>query len=144
MSQVLFFIVFACANGGRLPLLKELEDSWSGSGDLMSADLANFLLHHHYWSGAELWINKWPAHLTNEWPMNSDLSFQWSSHSKLSLSLGWIPRNLKTFIFKRKSPFLLKITKMITRVISRIFTNSLHKLFSRFLENDHNFRKLLF
>ena len=54
MIQVLFFIVIACANGGRLPLLKELEDSWSGSGDLMSADLANFLLHHHYWSGAEL------------------------------------------------------------------------------------------
>ena len=89
MSQVLFFIVFASANGGRLPLLKELEDSWSGSGDLMSADLANFLLHHHYWSGAELWINKWPAHLTNEWPMNSDLSFQWSGHSKLPLSQGY-------------------------------------------------------
>ena len=51
MSQVLFFAVFACASGGRLPLLKELEESWSGSGDLMSADLANFLLHHHYWSG---------------------------------------------------------------------------------------------
>ena len=95
MSQVLFFIVFASANGGRLPLLKELEDSWSGSGDLMSADLANFLLHHHYWSGAELWINKWPAHLTNEWPMNSDLSFQWSRHSKLPLSLGWILKNFK-------------------------------------------------
>ena len=54
MSQVLFFIVFASANGGRLPLLKELEESLSGSGDLMSADLANFLLQHHYWSGAEL------------------------------------------------------------------------------------------
>ena len=51
MSQVLFFAVFACASGGRLPLLKELEESWSGSGDLMSTDLANFLLHHHYWSG---------------------------------------------------------------------------------------------
>ena len=44
MSQVLFFIVFVCANGGRLPLLKELKDSWSGSGDLMSADLANWSL----------------------------------------------------------------------------------------------------
>ena len=51
MSQVLFFIVFAIASGGRLPLLKELEESWSGSGDLMSVDLANFLVHHHYWSG---------------------------------------------------------------------------------------------
>ena len=54
MSQVLFFIVFASTNGGRLPRLNELKDSWSGSGDLISADLANFLLHHHYWSGAEL------------------------------------------------------------------------------------------
>ena len=89
----------------------------------------------HYWSGAELWIKKWPAFLTNEWPINSDFSFQWSGHSKLPL--GWFLRNLKTFIFERKSSFLLKITKIITRVISMVFTNPPYIWFSRFLENGY-------
>ena len=51
MSQALFFTILTCVNGSRLPLMNLLKQSWSGSGDLMSADLANFLLHHHYWSG---------------------------------------------------------------------------------------------
>ena len=49
------------------------------------------------------------------------------------LLIGWIPRDFQIFIFKPNFLFLReKVTKMITRVNSRIFSDSSYIWFSRF------------
>ena len=53
------------------------------------------------------------------------------------LYIGWIPRNLKISNSSRNWHFWLKITFMITRVNSRIFTNSPYFWISLFSWNGH-------
>ena len=47
----------------------------------------------------------------------------WTPIGKEALEVGWSPRNFKIFFFK-PCHFWRKITKMITRLNSRIFTNA--------------------
>ena len=60
------------------------------------------------------------------------------THNCYSFWLGWIPRNFKTFTFSPNCHFWGKITRMITRVDSRIFTYSPYTwFFCIFHENSH-------
>ena len=53
--------------------------------------------------------------------------------------VGWVPRNYKILFLRSKFIiFREKITKMLTRESSRIFTNSPFIWFPRFPKNDHS------
>ena len=60
-----------------------------------------------------------------------NIYYQYKPHI---IYIGWISRNFKTFIFKPELSFWGKITKMITRVHSRIFTNSPYMIFAIFMK----------
>ena len=54
---------------------------------------------------------------------SNEVQFCWLE-SGLDLCIGWIPRNFEIFTFKPKLSFWGKISKVITRMNFRIFTNS--------------------